>query len=545
MGAPALSERSESKGTMPRMGHVVLIADALPDSARAILAAEPGVEAVVRTGLPEAAVAAALHGVHGLIVRSATQVTARVLEGADALRVIGRAGTGVDNIDVEAATRRGVVVMNVPAENTISAAEHTWALLLALARRVPEADRDLKAGKWNRKLEGTELHGKTLGLLGCGRVGREVATRALAFGMTVVVHDPFLTAEAAARLGVTCADLETVCARADVLSLHVPLTDETRNLLSRDRLARVKPGVLIVNCARGGLVDEAALADALAGGRVGGAACDVFAQEPPGDHALLRAPRFVGTPHLGASTAEAQDRVGRRAAEQVLAFLRTGAAPNAVNAPSVPPELLPRLAPFLDLAGRLGPLLAQVAEGAPRALAVECRGAAADLPAAPITLAAAGAYLGAILGRPVPPVAVPLVARERGCALRETRAVADEDFASLVICRLETERETHEAAGTIFGRREPRLVRLDGYELDARPAGAMLLVTNDDRPGMIGHIGTVLGAAGCNIAECSVGRDRSGGHALAVLTLDAPVPPEVCARIAAGPGILSVRRAQC
>jgi D-3-phosphoglycerate dehydrogenase len=522
----------------------VFIADKLPETAKAILESAEGVDVTMQTGRSEEELCGDLQGVHGLIVRSATQVTAPLLEAAGDLKAVIRAGVGVDNIDIEACTRRGVVVMNVPAGNTVSAAEHTIAILLSLARRVPEADRSMKAGEWNRKLQGTELQDKTLGLIGCGRVGREVATRLLAFRMNVVIYDPFLTDEAAGQLGAKRVELEELIASADVISLHAPLTDATRNILNAERIGRLRDGCIVVNCARGGLVDEAALAAAIEAGTIRGAAFDVFASEPPApDNPLTAHAGVVATPHLGASTAEAQDRVGRQAAAQMIAFLNTGAPLNAINAPAVPAELLPRLDPYFTLARRLGALLAQHAESAPRSLDIEYHGAVLELPVEPITAALAGGYLEHLLGRPVPPVSARLVAKERELALREIRSEADGDYTTLIEARLTTEQGTHEAAGTLFGRREPRLVRLDGYEMDARPEGHLLLVSNDDRSGMLGHICGAIGTAGLNIAECAVGRDEAGGRAMAVLNLDQPVDDALASAIAAGDGILRVRRA--
>lgn len=522
----------------------VFIADTLPDSAKAILESAEGIDVEMRTGRSEEELCGDLQGVHGLVVRSATQVTPRLLEAAADLKGVIRAGVGVDNIDIEACTRRGVVVMNVPAGNTVSAAEHTIALLLAVARRVPEADRSMKAGEWSRTFEGTELQDKTLGLIGCGRVGREVATRLLAFRMEVVIYDPFLTDAAAAQIGARRVELDELIATADVISLHAPLTDATRHILNADRLARLRDGCIVVNCARGGLVDEAALAAAIDTGTVRGAAFDVFSSEPPGpDNPLARHAGVVATPHLGASTAEAQDRVGCQAAAQMIAFLQTGAPLNAINAPAVSAEMLPRLAPYFALARRLGSLLAQHAESAPKRLEIEYHGAVLDLPTEPISAALVGGYLEHLLGRPVPPVSARLVAKERDLTLREIRSEADGDYTTLVEVRLTTETGTHEAAGTLFGRSEPRLVRLDGFEMDARPDGHLLLVSNDDRSGMLGHICGAIGAAGLNIAECAVGRDHAGGRAMAILNLDQPVDDALAAAIGAGGGIVRVRRA--
>lgn len=478
----------------------------------------------------------------GLVIRSASRVTAEVIAAAPRLRVIGRAGVGLDNVDVEAATRRGIVCMNTPGANTIAAAEHTLALLLALARQVPQAHAHLRGGKWEReRFLGTEVYGKTLGIVGLGRIGSEVARRAQGFGMRVVAFDPYLEAEVARRLGVELVDLDALLAQADFISLHVPLTRETRGLLGAAELARVKPGVRIVNCARGGVVDEAALAAALQAGRVAGAALDVFEREPPWGSPLLELDSVVVTPHLGASTEEAQAAVAVAIAGQVADLLLRGIVRNAVNAPSVEPELLEELRPYLVLCEKLGSFLGQLAEGRMQEVTLRYAGEVAGHPLAPLTVTFLRGLLAVILEENVTDVSAPFLARQRGLRVVEARTPTGEDFASLVTATLRTDLGAWTAAGTLFHRREPRIVRLDGYGLEAHPAGWMLVLENDDVPGVIGRIGTLLGSRGINIAGMQLGREAPGGRAVSVVTLDSPVPEPVLAALRALPHIRRAR----
>ncbi|HEX9427753.1 MAG TPA: phosphoglycerate dehydrogenase [Candidatus Polarisedimenticolia bacterium] len=521
----------------------VLIADKVSATCAEVLR-RAGFEVEHRPSLSPGELRAAVADADGLVVRSDTRVTDEVMAAAPRLRVVGRAGAGVDNIDVEAATRRGIVVMNAPGENTISAAEHTMSMLLSLARRIPAADRSMRAGRWERgsTFLGVELSGKTLGVLGLGKVGREVAARARAFGMEVIGTDPVLSTEVAARLGVTLLPLPEILARADFLTLHLPLTPETRHLIGRSELARCRRGVRIVNVARGGVLDEAALVEALQTGQVAGAALDVFEQEPPTGSPLLALESVVLTPHLGASTQEAQEKVAARIAEQIAGFLKEGLVSNAVNMEGVDPRILPELQPYRVLCERLGQLLAALAPSSIAEITVEFSGSVLDHPTGPLTASLVKGFLQGKLSDPVNAVNVMLLARESGLRVVETRAAESQDFSALICATVKGRDISRSAGGTLFGKRDPRLVRLDEYHLDAIPAGPMLIVSNDDRPGMVGRIGTVLGNAGVNIAYLSLGRDRSGGRAIAIFNLDSPLTDEVRKAIAAIDGVLSAER---
>jgi D-3-phosphoglycerate dehydrogenase len=521
----------------------VLIADKVSPTCAEVLRRE-GFEVEHRPGLAGDDLKAAVAGADGLVVRSDTRVTEEVMAAAPGLRVVGRAGAGVDNIDVAAATRRGIVVMNAPGENTISAAEHTLSMILALARRIPAADRSMRAGRWERgaAFMGVELYGKTLGILGVGKVGREVGARARAFGMQVLGYDPVLAPEAAARIGVTAVPFDDVLSRSDILTLHLPLTESTRHLIGRDQLARCRRGVRIVNVARGGVIDEAALVEAIRSGHVAGAALDVFEHEPPQGSPLLGLEAVVLTPHLGASTEEAQEKVAARIAEQVAAYLRDGTVVNAVNAEGIDPRLASTLAPWRDLCERLGRLLSALGRGPFSEASLEYSGAVQELPTRPLTASFLKGLLEGKLSDPVNPVNALLLAREAGLKIQEARAGEPLDYTALVTATLRGPEGTRSTAGTLFGKRDPRLVRIDDFQLDAMPGGPMLIVSNDDRPGMVGRIGTILGDAQVNIAYMSLGRDRSGGRAIAVLNLDSPLPDDPQRAIAALGGVLWVER---
>ncbi|MDQ7820905.1 MAG: phosphoglycerate dehydrogenase [Armatimonadota bacterium] len=521
----------------------VLVADGLaPDGVRRL--AERA-EVVVREGLAEDQLVRALADVDALIVRSRTRVTARALARAPRLRVVARAGVGTDNIDVDAATRLGILVLNTPESSTISTAEHTMAMMLALARHLPAAHLAASRGDWRREpFTGVELYGKTLGIVGLGKIGSEVARRAAAFGMRVVAADPYVAAERAAQVGAEVLALDEVLARSDVLSLHAPLTPATHHLLGRSQFARMKRGALLVNCARGGLVDEDALLAALEEGVVAGAALDVMEREPPHDSPLLRHPRVILTPHLGASTEEAQRRVAVEVADQVLAALEGRPVRGAVNAPALRDETWQRLRPFVDLARMMGAVACQLAEGQVREVELAYAGDLASHDGAPLRAGFLAGLLEPVLDQPVNLINASVVARERGIALAEVRREDGEDSASALRVRVETSGAAVVIAGTVVGGREPRITCLDGYRMDLAPSPIMLLVWNEDRPGMIGRVGTLLGGADVNIASMHVGRDHPRGRALMVLGLDDPVPPEVAEELGRLPGILKVRVVQ-
>lgn len=523
---------------MPR----VLICDRLEEAGLEILR-RAGLEVEERPGLTGTALEAALREADGVIVRSGTRLTAPLLEGASRLRAVVRAGVGVDNIDVAAATRRGIVVMNTPSGNTVSTAEHTLAMLLALARHIPAADVSVKQGRWERsKWVGTQLAGKTLGIVGLGRIGREVARRAAAFDMKLIGFDPFLTAERIAHLGVEpVGRLENLLERCDILTLHVPLTEETRHMIGANQLARMKPGAWLINCARGGLVDEAALAEALNAGRIGRAALDVFETEPPPpDHPLLRAPNLICTPHLGASTVEAQRSVAMEAAQLMTDFLIRGIVQCAVNMATVDRLELEDLRPYLNLAWRLGLLHAQMDQGAIRRCTLHYRGELADKNIRLLTAAFAAGLLELHLSGSVNVVNAELLARERGIELIEQASRSPGDFSNTLRVEVETEKKTYIAGGTLFGNQFYRLVQLGPYRLDTYLDGNLLIFSHRDVPGLIGFIGTIFGKHGVNIAQMTVGRQVPGGEAIAVLNLDSPPPDEALAEIRTHPQISSI-----
>jgi D-3-phosphoglycerate dehydrogenase len=520
------------------MTHRVLVTE--PLAARGIEAMRAaGLDVEERLGLTPDELLGAVRGAAALVIRSATQVTAEVIEAGADLQVVGRAGIGLDNVDVAAATRRGVMVVNAPQSNVLSAAEHTMALLLGQARNVPQAHTDLKAGHWNRsRWEGVELHGKTLGVVGLGRVGVLVAQRAHAFGMHLVAYDPFVSAERARQLGVELVpSLDELLGRVDFLTVHLPKTPETIGLIDRDALLKAKPGLRVVNTARGGIVDEDALAEAVRDGRVGGAALDVFATEPTTTSPLFELPSVVVTPHLGASTAEAQDKAGQTIAEQVVLALHGEFVPFAVNLAAS--EANSTVRPFLPLAERLGRLFTALAGGVVETLEVSYEGAIGDYDCKALTLAVLKGVLGSVLDEPVSFVNAPQLAEERGMAVRETTSGSARDYVNLVTLRGRVgERPVH-VAGTLAGTQAlPRIVGIDDHLVDLPPSRHMLVVHNDDRPGMIGTVGTVLGAAGLNISDMDVGRGPGGDAALMVLSLDSPVPAEVVAELSARAGIL-------
>ena len=499
-----------------------------------------GLEVDVIPPLPEAELCARIRGAHGVIVRSATKVTRKVVEAGDELVVIGRAGAGVDNIDVEAATERGIIVMNTPGGNTIAVAEHTIGLLLALARNLPQAHGALKAGRWEKnKYPGVELYNKVLGVVGLGRIGSEVARRALGLSMKVIAYDPYLTRDAAERLGVESVELDDLFQRSDFISIHTPLTKDTKNFIDAAQFARMKPGVRLINCARGGVVNESALVAAIRAGRVGGAALDVFEKEPlPAGHPLLGLEAVIVTPHLAASTEEAQSTVALAIAEQVAAVLVRGMVTNAVNMPSADAETLRELAPYLTLAERMGSFLAQIAEGRMAEARLEYAGELALRPTDALKLAFLKGLLNVILEERVTDVNAPLVAKARGLRVVETSTPDSEDFASLLSATLATDRGEWSVAGALFKGREPRLVRIDGYPLEAIPQGWMLVFSNLDVPGVVGRIGTLCGRHNINIAGMQLGRERRGGRAVSILNLDDPIPEAVLAEIRAMPDIV-------
>jgi D-3-phosphoglycerate dehydrogenase/(S)-sulfolactate dehydrogenase len=502
-----------------------------------------GLEVDVKVGLAPEELEQIVGGYDALAVRSATKVTARLLEKAPRLRVIGRAGVGVDNVDLAAATRRGVVVMNTPGGSSVTVAELAVAHMLALARHVPQATASVKAGKWEKKrFQGRELAGKTLGVVGIGNIGSVVVQRCRALGMRAIAYDPFISPEAAAKLGVALVALDDLWPQADVVSLHVPLTEQTRGLVDAAVLGRMKRGALLVNCARGGLVDERALAEALRSGRIGGAALDTFEKEPPPpDHPLFQCDGFVCTPHLGASTEEAQAAVAIAIAEQLADFLARGEVKNAVNLAAVPRETLEQLAPWLGLAERVGSMAAQLAPAATREVRVELAGELAKAPARPLVAQVLKGILQHALEEPVNEVSAPLIAKERGLAVREERVDKPHDFVSLLTIELRGDAGQAVVAGTVFGRREQRVVRVNQFRVEAVPKGHVILCENDDAPGVVGNIGATLAAASVNIAQISLAREDDRSAAFSLINVDSAPSPELLVRLRGLPHVRWVK----
>jgi D-3-phosphoglycerate dehydrogenase / 2-oxoglutarate reductase len=479
---------------------------------------------------------------HAMTIRSGSQITAEVLDAATNLIVVGRPGVGVDNVDLEAATRRGILVMNSPLGNMVSTAEFALALILAVARNVPQADASIKAGKWERKsFAGVELQGKRIGILGLGRIGREVAARCRALGMDVFGFDPFVSAAAAEALNVRLLPIEELAQTCDFLSLHTTLTAETRNLIGAGLLAKAKPGIRIVNAARGELVDEKALLAALESGRVAGAALDVHGQEPPVDWRLAQHPRVVATPHIGAQTEEAQERVGTEIAVQVRDLLKGGVIQQAVNFFSFSADVYDQVRPAMDLAERLGRFLGQVSSGTPERIEVGLYGEYREMDVKPLLSAAVAAILRTHVPTGLTIVNACAVAKERGIQVVESTSSSPIAFANLVALRLKTSESEVSVAGTVFGRNHPRLVDVDGVEVDAIPQGHMLLVKNEDTPGIIGHVGTLLGDRKVNIARMTVGRKPGSGRAVMLIEVDGEVPADVLEEVRAIAGVRDAR----
>ncbi|KQM19182.1 3-phosphoglycerate dehydrogenase [Sphingomonas sp. Leaf24] len=517
----------------------VLISDKMDPKAAQIFR-ERGVEVDEITGKTPEELIAIIGDYDGLAIRSSTKVTKAILDAAKNLKVVGRAGIGVDNVDIPAASAAGVVVMNTPFGNSITTAEHAIALMFALARQLPEADASTQAGKWEKnRFMGVELTAKTLGLIGAGNIGSIVADRAQGLKMKVIAFDPFLSPERAIEIGVEKVELDQLLARADFITLHTPLTDQTRNILSAENIAKTKKGVRIINCARGGLVDEVALKAALDSGHVGGAALDVFAQEPAKESPLFNTPNFVSTPHLGASTSEAQVNVAIQVAEQMADFLVSGGVTNALNMPSLSAEEAPRLKPYMALAEKLGSLVGQLTTGAIARVSVHSEGAAAELNQKPIVGAVLAGFLR-VQSDTVNMVNAPFLAKERGIEVREVRNDREGDYHTLIRVSLKTEAGERSVAGTLFGNAQPRLVELFGIKVEADLAGHMLYVVNEDAPGFIGRIGTTLGEAGVNIGTFHLGRRDAGGEAVVLLSVDEAVTPELVAKVRALPGVKTV-----
>ena len=516
----------------------VLISDALSPAAVQIFK-DRGIEVEFQPNLgkDKEKLAEMIGAFDGLAIRSATKVSAKILDKARRLKVIGRAGIGVDNVDIAAATARGIIVMNTPFGNSITTAEHAISLMLALARQIPQADASTKAGKWEKnKFMGVEIFGKTLGVIGCGNIGSIVADRAIGLKMKVIAYDPYLSPERALQIGVEKVELDELFRRADFITLHTPLTEQTRNIIDAAALARMKKGVRIINCARGGLVDEAALAEAIKAGHVAGAAFDVFAEEPATSNPLFELPNVVCTPHLGASTTEAQENVALQIAEQMSDYLLRGAITNAVNFPSISAEEAPRLKPFIALAEKLGSFAGQLTESGITKVQLSYEGMVAQMNTKALTSAALAGLLRPMLGD-VNVVSAPVIAKERAMIVEETTREGHCDYESLITVTVTTDQQSRHVSGTVFADGRPRIVNIKGIRMDAEFGQSMIYITNLDKPGFIGKFSSTLGDAGINIATFHVGREAPGGNAIALIEIDGELPPEVLAKVRALPQV--------
>jgi D-3-phosphoglycerate dehydrogenase len=516
----------------------IFIADRIAEIGITYLKSHPGFEVVVEPGLGEAQLCERIRDCEAVIVRSAPRITAPILASAHKLKVIGRAGIGVDNIDVEAATERGVVVLNTPDANAITTTELTLAHILSLSRHLPQADRSVRAGEWKRaQLVGTELAGKTVGIIGFGTIGRIVASRCLGLNMHVVAYDPFVTREVIEQAGAAPGELEELLKTSDYVTLHCPLMDKTRHLLNRDRLLTMKPGARLINCARGGLVDEAALLEVIASGHLAGAALDVYEKEPPLGSPLLKEARIVFTPHLGASTEEAQVAVGVAIARQVAAFLETGEAINAVNLPHVPAEDLPKIRPYQVLAHRLGRLLAALTPEPLYQIEVALCGRAFEIDPHPVAVEALVGLLEEQLSTPVNSVNARHLAHRQGLALSESRSEETQEYLSLLTLTGHYPSGAVSVAGTLLGDRYPRLVRIDDYEIETVPEGTLLITRHDDRPGVVGALGNLLGQEHINISRMQVGITSPESQAMAVIGISSPLSPELLHQVETIPAV--------
>ncbi|MEK6699536.1 MAG: phosphoglycerate dehydrogenase [Nitrospirota bacterium] len=520
----------------------VLISDNLSSTGVEILK-KAGLEVDARSKTSPEEIEKIIGDYDALIIRSATKVTAALLDKATKLKVVGRAGSGLDNVDTPAATKKGVVVMNTPGGNTVTTAEHTMGMIFACARMIPQAYASLKAGKWEKKkFEGVELYDKTLGVIGLGAIGGVVANRAIGLGMKVLAYDPFISTEKAKSLGIELADLPALYKRSDFITIHTPKTKETANLINKNTIAQMKDGVRIINCARGGIVNEQDLYETMKSGKVAAAAFDVFEKEPPENHPLLTLESFIATPHLGASTQEAQENVAVAIAEQIVDYLIAGTVRNAVNVPSVPADQLPTLSPYINLAERMGSFEAQLYEGGLTQVTVEYSGEVANLKLEPITLAALKGLLTPILKENVNYVNAPLIAKDRGIEVKVSSSSDTREYTSLITLKVKTNGKEMFVAGTLNSKKEPRIVQVDNFPMEAVPDGDMLVLMNNDKPGVIGGIGTLLGQNGINIARMQFGRETAGGLAVSVVSIDSPVSDELMEKIKKLPNVLSVKQ---
>lgn len=519
----------------------VLVSDNISSKGVEILK-KAGLDVDVKTGLKPDELKAIIGKYHALIVRSATKATAEIIEAAKNLKVIGRAGSGLDNVDKAAASKRGVVVMNTPGGNTITTAEHTIAMMFAAARKIPQASASMAANKWEKKkFMGSELYNKTLGIIGLGNIGGEVAKRAQGLGMNVIAYDPFLSLEKAKSMGIGKVEIPELIRRAEFITIHTPLTAETKGLINAKTIKTMKDGVYIINCARGGIINEKDLYDALESGKVAGAALDVFEKEPPENNPLVGHERVVCTPHLGASTQEAQENVAVAVAEQIVDYLVHGTIRNAVNFPSIPADQVAVLQPYINLAEKVGSFASQMFDGEVTEITLEYKGEASDLNTKPLTIAALKGLLSPILEETVNFVNAPFIAKERGIEVKETRSSDAGDYNSLITLTLKSSKKKLAIAGALFSKKDPRIVKIDNFTVEIIPEGNMLFMYNNDKPGVIGNIGTLLGKNSINIARMHFGREKAGGKAISVVNIDAPVSAKLLAEIEKLPNILDVK----
>lgn len=521
----------------------VLVSDALSEEGLKVFRESKELTVDVKTDLKPDALKEIIKDYDALVVRSATKVTNEIIQAAKKLKVIGRAGVGLDNVDLEAATQKGIIVMNTPAGNTISTAEHTFSMILSLSRNIPQANASTKKGEWKRsKFMGVEVYGKTLGIVGFGRIGSEVAKRALSFGMKILAYDPFLSAEVAESIGVEIAELKKVLQEADYITVHTPLTDETRHMISDKEFALMKKGVRIINCARGGIIDEAALAKALKELKVAGAAMDVFEKEPlTAENELLKMDNVIITPHLGASTEEAQINVAIEVAEIVRDALLGRGIRNAANYPCLEAEVCKILNPYINLGEKLGMFAAQLVEGRFQELVINYSGEITKYDLSPVTMALAKGVLEPILKETVNFVNAVSLLKERGIKLRESKSAQEGEFVNLVQLEIKTDKEIKKVFGTLSSNKQPRIVKIDDYYLELYPIGEMVFIRNSDKLGLIGSLGTLMGKSGINIAAMTFGRDEQGGKAISVLNVDSQVSPEIQDKIRELENILTVK----
>jgi len=523
----------------------ILVADSLSEEGTNILRSSKDFIVDVKVGLKTPDLKAIVGDYDALVVRSATKVTQEIIEAGAKLKIIGRAGVGLDNVDLKAATAKGIIVMNTPGGNTISTAEHTMSMILSLSRSIPQADQSMKKNEWRRKdFMGVELYNKTIGIIGLGRIGIEVAKRCLSFNMRVKAYDPFLSKEVADQLGVELMKLDELYKNADYITVHVPLTEETTGMIGDKQFDMMKPGVRVINCARGGIIDEAALGRALESGKVAGAALDVYVEEPPKDLKLAKFNNVVLTPHLGASTEEAQINVAIEVAHQISDALLGKGIRNAANYPSVDPETYHVLQPYINLCERLGSFTSQISEGALNDVKIIYSGDIAKNDTAPLTMALLKGLLSPMLQDTVNFINARALAKERGIRVTEMKDTQVAEFVNLISLEVKTDKETHRIAGTLFTKSEPRLVKIDEFFVEAIPAGCMVLMHNWDKPGIIGNVGRVMGEHNINIAAMSFGRDKQGGRALTVLNVDACVSQQVLEKVKALQHVLSVKTVQ-